>query len=103
MNESPVERIEAMARAFLRGYARHRHLAPSDVAAIPAFVAIREIWLIGLHLDLADRFGHGWLNDRYFDHHLKVLRDWEDVFLSRPAAEWLPSSRPTNDGNGQSP
>lgn len=89
LTENPVERIETMGRAFLKGYGRQRDLAPADVAAIPAFVAIRQIWLIGLHLELADRFGRGWLDDRYFDRHLKVLRDWEKNFLDRPAVDWL--------------
>lgn len=83
------ERIESMGRAFLKGYMRLRPLNNVDVTAIPAFVAIREIWLMGLHIGLADRFGCGWLNDRYFDHHLKALRDWEMNFLDRPAAGWL--------------
>jgi hypothetical protein len=46
---------------------------------------------MGLQIGLADRFGWGWLNDRYFDRHLKILRDWETNFLDRPAAAWLMS------------
>ncbi len=83
------ERIEAMGRAFLRGYLRCRPLCDADVAAIPVFAAIRQIWLIGLHIGLADRFGWGWLGDPYLDRQRKVLRDWESSFLDRPAAEWL--------------
>jgi len=54
------------------------------------FVAIRHIWLVGLHVSLGDRFGWGWMNDSYFDRQLKVLRDWEKNFLDRPARAWLP-------------
>jgi hypothetical protein len=78
------ERIEALGRAFLTEYLRHRPLGDADIAAIPAFVAIRQIWLVGLHVSLGDRFGWGWMNDRYFDCQLKVLRDWESNFLDRP-------------------
>lgn len=89
LGEQPPERVETMGRAFLQGYLRHRPLAPADIAAIPAFVAIRQVWLIGLHIGIADRFGWGWLNARYFDRQLKVLRDWEKNFLGREAADWL--------------
>src|SRR5688500_499926 len=62
-----AERVKAMGRAFLKGYARRRTLGPADVEAIAAFVAIRQIWLMGLHIGLGDRFAWGWINDGYFD------------------------------------
>jgi hypothetical protein len=71
------------------GYLRRRSLAPSDVDAIAAFVAIRQIWLLGLHIGSGDRFGWGWINDGYFDSQLKVLSDWEKNWLSRPSAACL--------------
>jgi Ser/Thr protein kinase RdoA (MazF antagonist) len=90
IGEHPAERIESMGRAFVTGYLRHRPVSSVDIAAIPTFVAIRQIWLTGLHIGLADRFGWGWLNDRYFDRQLRVLRNWQKKFLGRPAADWLP-------------
>ena len=54
----------------------------ADVHVISAFVAIGQIWLLGLHIGFGDRFGWGWINDRYFDCPLKVLRDWEENWLS---------------------
>jgi len=92
VGENAPERIEAMGRAFLSGYRRRRPIASLDLAAIPAFAAIRQLWLMGLHLGLVDRFGAGWINDRYFDRHVKILRDWDERFLSRPAAAWLEGS-----------
>ena len=88
-DEYSMERIEAMGRAFLRGYVHHRPLGERDIDAIPAFVAVREIWLRGLHIDIGDRFGWGWMTDRYYDHHLRVLREWDTNVLSRPGADWL--------------
>jgi len=85
-------RIEAMGRAYLTGYSAEAAVAPADVAAIPAFVAIRQIWLVGMHIRLGDRFGWGWMGDGYFDRHLNILRDWEKNFLDRPASEWLSPS-----------
>jgi Ser/Thr protein kinase RdoA (MazF antagonist) len=89
---SATERIEAMGRSFLGGYMRHRKLGDIDIDAIPAFVAIRQVWLLGLHIGLGDRFGWGWINDSYFDRQLKVLRDWEKSSLDRPGARWLRGS-----------
>jgi Ser/Thr protein kinase RdoA (MazF antagonist) len=83
------ERIQAIGRAFLEGYKRRRALALTDVDAVAAFVAVRQIWLAGLHIGMGDRFGWGWMNDGYFDRHLKMLRDWETSWLDRPGAVWL--------------
>ncbi len=90
IGEHPTDRIESMGRAYLTGYLRHRAVNSVDIAAIPTFVAIRQIWLTGLHIGLADRFGWGFLNDRYFDQRLRVLRNWQKHFLDRPAEDWLP-------------
>lgn len=90
IGENATERVEAMGQAFLMGYLRQRSVENIDIAAIPAFVAIRQIWLTGLHIGLADRFGWGWLNDHYFDRQFKVLRNWQKTFLDRPASDWLP-------------
>jgi Ser/Thr protein kinase RdoA (MazF antagonist) len=90
LNDAPPDRIETLARAFLGEYMRHRPLGEADIAAIPAFVAIRQILLVGLNVSLGDRVGFGWMNDRFFDRQLKVLRDWEKNFLDRRASAWLP-------------
>ena len=89
IRQNTTERIEAMGRAFLKGYMRRRTLGPADVDAMAAFVAIRQIWLLGLHIGSGDRFGWGWINDGYFDNQLKVLRDWENNWLGRPSSTWL--------------
>jgi Ser/Thr protein kinase RdoA (MazF antagonist) len=89
IRERATARIEAMGRAFLKGYTRRRELAAIDVDAAPVFVAIRQIWLMGLHISVGDRFGWGWINDGYFDRQLKILRDWEKDWLDRPSAGWL--------------
>jgi Ser/Thr protein kinase RdoA (MazF antagonist) len=89
IRENP-ERVESMGRAYLTGYMRHRPVNSVDIAAIPTFVAIRQIWLTGLHVGLADRFGWRFLNDQYFDRQLGVLRNWQKNFLDRPAEDWLP-------------
>jgi len=92
VDESTTERIEAMGRSFLGGYMRRRTLGDSDIDAIPAFVAVRQIWLLGLHMGIGDRFGWGWINDGYIDRQLKVLRDWEKRSLDQAGAKWLRAS-----------
>jgi Ser/Thr protein kinase RdoA (MazF antagonist) len=87
--QNATDRIEAMGRAFLKGYMRQRTLGSADVDAISTFVAIRQIWLLGLHVGMGDRFGWSWINDTYFDRQLQMLRDWEKNWLSRPGAIWL--------------
>jgi Ser/Thr protein kinase RdoA (MazF antagonist) len=92
IDECTSERIEAMGRSFLGGYMRHRKVGDNDIDAIPAFVAIREIWLLGLHIDIGNQFGWGWINDGYYDHHFKVLRDWDKNVLDRHDTGWLRES-----------
>lgn len=89
IRQNTTTRIEAMGRAFFKGYMRRRTLRRIDVDAIAAFVAIRQIWLLGLHIGSGDRFGWAWINDSYFDSQLQVLRDWETNWLSRSGAAWL--------------
>ena len=89
VDESEATRIESMGRAFLQGYRTRRALGTTDASVIPAFVAIRQLWLMGLHVGLADRFGSAWLNDQYFDHHIGILRRWDESYLNRSDANWL--------------
>ncbi|MBB3110177.1 Ser/Thr protein kinase RdoA (MazF antagonist) [Paenibacillus phyllosphaerae] len=60
---------------FIDAYQKVKPLAAADLQAIPVFVAIRDIWLMGLHTGNAPIWGH-WQNDAYFDRHLAFLRDW---------------------------
>ncbi|MFC1525574.1 hypothetical protein ACFL6X_02055 [Candidatus Latescibacterota bacterium] len=54
-----------------------RSLGQNELAATSAFVALRHVWLIGLHAQLSMLSG-GWLDDGYFDEHLGILRRWLD-------------------------
>lgn len=57
---------------FLKSYQQYRSLNKQDIEQIDSFVAIRQIWLIGLHIDIA--VAKGWLNDAYFDRQIDFLR-----------------------------
>jgi Ser/Thr protein kinase RdoA (MazF antagonist) len=93
MRKDVPGRIESVGRAFLESYVRCRPLSDVDVAAIPIFGAIRQFWLMGLYITLADRVGWIGLDDRYFNRQLTIMRQWEENFLVRPGMRWLLTKR----------
>jgi Ser/Thr protein kinase RdoA (MazF antagonist) len=60
---------------FLESYQKRKALSEFDLTAIPLFVAIREIWLMGLHTGNSHVWG-GWQDDHYFNTNLQFLKDW---------------------------
>lgn len=73
--------------AFLRGYRDERYISELDVHATPYFVALRHLWLLGLHTGNRQDWGIGWMNDAYFDDALKFLREWEAEHLGEKQGE----------------
>jgi Ser/Thr protein kinase RdoA (MazF antagonist) len=74
---------KAKWRAFLDGYRSERPIRRADLAAVPLFVAAREVWLVGFQLGGADRWGRAWMGEGYFDYHLKYLQDWSSFRMPR--------------------
>jgi Ser/Thr protein kinase RdoA (MazF antagonist) len=72
VENSPDER---QWEAFLAGYLQRRTMQPVDLAAVPLFVAIRQIWLQGLRTSLAPDWGYSFLSDDYFDVSMNILRE----------------------------
>ena len=68
--------------AFLEGYTSRRPMNERDLEAVPLFVAIRHIWLLGLDTGNGDDWGYGGLDGNYFDWGLTFLRDWEAEHLT---------------------
>ena len=62
--------------AFLKGYTLERELSDKELIATKIFVPIRNIWLLGLHTQSAERFGRIWMNEAYFDQHINFIKDW---------------------------
>lgn len=62
---------------FLQSYQQQRPLAADDLNIIDTLVSIRQIWLMGLHIEIA--LAKGWLNDRYFDQKIKFLREQQKI------------------------
>jgi Ser/Thr protein kinase RdoA (MazF antagonist) len=61
--------------AFLEGYREVRSFEKLDEDAVPAFVAAREIWRMGLHAVLGAEIGQLTLDDRYFERAIGFLHD----------------------------
>jgi Ser/Thr protein kinase RdoA (MazF antagonist) len=62
---------------FLDGYNAVRQLNANELEAVKAFVAIRDIWLLGIQLGSLERNrGCDWLDDRYFDFHVGFIKSW---------------------------
>jgi len=62
--------------AFLRGYESVRALTAGEKKSVPIFVAARHIWLMGMHVGGADRWGHHFVQDAYLDRCLAFLGAW---------------------------
>ena len=68
--------------AFLKGYIEQRPLNETDLAAIPLFVALREIWHTALVAQLQPDSGiQGF--DRMLQRTLRLLREWETTHIKR--------------------
>lgn len=67
---------EKLWESFLAGYMQQRPLQAIDLAAVPLFVLIRQIWFLGLHASNAPDWGYGFLNKYYFDSNIKFLKEW---------------------------
>ena len=70
---------DARWQAYLRGYLQVRAIPELDLTAVPLFVAIREIWLMGQHARMAPLRGR-WVTS--FGPRLDFLRRWEQEHLA---------------------
>lgn len=69
---------------FLSAYRSHRTISQADIALIPAFAAIRVIWLMGLWCQNAPVLGFHKLHDDYLERELKHAQDF--LGLARPVS-----------------
>jgi Ser/Thr protein kinase RdoA (MazF antagonist) len=74
---------------FLRGYSEEKKLNEIDLQAIPLFIAIRNIWILGLHIGNGHDWGFGWLNDKHFDLVIQFMHDWEAEYFAEPSITQL--------------
>lgn len=69
--------------SFLRAYRETRTASDLEIKAVPLFVCARYLWHMGVHTQNSPEWGIDFLNARYFDTHLKRLRDAEADFLTK--------------------
>ena len=67
----------AMWHAFRHGYGSVRPVSAADEAAIPLFVPIRHIWLMGGFADQSQRWGSETLSAAWLDREVGFLLAWE--------------------------
>ena len=72
-----VGKNEVAWKVFIDSYQQRRPLGPTDLAAIPLFVAAEYIWVLGLHTGIAPFIGSNAFGDQYWDYWLKLIRDWD--------------------------
>jgi Ser/Thr protein kinase RdoA (MazF antagonist) len=67
---------DGLWQAFLKGYKEQRPIAEIDLASIPAFVALREIWHMALIASM--QFNTGIQDfDRFMQRTVRLLQEWE--------------------------
>ena len=70
-------------RDFLSGYRSRNTLARPDLDAVPVFVPVRHIWLMGEYAAGSTGWGTQWLGS-WFDRQIEFLKSWEAEQLSDP-------------------
>lgn len=78
LEEAVAERWEP----FLKSYRESRRISDLDVQAVPLFVCARYLWHMGVHTQNSTDWGIDFLNEKYFDTHLKRLRLAEEDYLA---------------------
>lgn len=60
---------------FLDGYKSERDISEKNLTLIEPYIAIRDIWLLGLHIDNTKDISNGWINDKYINNRMDLLKD----------------------------
>lgn len=66
-------------RAYLRGYRSVRPLADADVAAIAAFVSVRQFWLMGEYAGRTAVWGTQAMPTSWLRKQVELLNAWESL------------------------
>lgn len=73
------EEVERLWDAFLRGYCSVRSLSENDLAAVPVFVAIRQLWLFGLCFRDSEFVGIADFDEGFIDSKMQYFKSLEYV------------------------
>ncbi|MBE9066793.1 phosphotransferase [Leptolyngbya cf. ectocarpi LEGE 11479] len=69
-----LDKEEQLWSGFLESYQSKREISDLDLSLMEPFIAIRDVWLLGVHAENAPDFAKGRLNDRHMDFHINFLR-----------------------------
>ena len=73
---------DTLWHAFLKGYTEQRPITETDLASIPAFVALREIWHTALCAWLQPASGiQGF--DKMLQRTIRLLQEWDVTYLKK--------------------
>lgn len=63
-----------VAGAFLAGYETVRTISPEESAALPAFQAVQNIWMLGMRASYVNEWGTAFISDRFMDSVLSTIK-----------------------------
>ena len=67
--------------AFVEGYNTERPLSSNELVVAQLCLPVRHLELMGLAVRYwSPQIGVGWINDEYFDRHLRWFRQWADEY-----------------------
>lgn len=89
LEQDDSDKRSMLWNAFLEGYSSIKFLSEGEIKAAYVFVAIRHIWLLGVHTNGVSAWGESWIHDKYFDEAITFIKKWiemhdilNDKFLS---------------------
>ncbi len=68
---------------FLHGYQTIRHHAEANQDAINILIAMRQLWLLGLHYESSLLHGRNWYNNSYFEINTQFLMVWKKRYMEQ--------------------
>jgi len=71
-----TEHTKSILHAFLEGYQSVRPLSPTELEVLPAFVILRQIWLLGIGAKNLPNIGLGLFESWVFNQCMPFIRAW---------------------------
>ena len=67
--------------AFITGYEAERSLPEDTLTALPFFMVLRQLWVMGIHASpVTGHYGRRWLDERYVTKHFGLLHSLVDSY-----------------------
>jgi len=74
----------------VEGYNTERPLSSNELVVAQLCLPVRHLELMGLAVRYwSPQIGVGWINDEYFDRHLRWFRQWADEYNTTSACSAL--------------